>query len=169
MSYKKYVYKLTFPNGMVYFGVTNDIDRRWANNGDHYKHQPVGKHIREYGWEKIKKEVIYEGDGGIECNAIALNIERSLIEMWGESCYNYNGNSIRHPTKGKGLKWTIDGVTKTAVEWCREYDKSYCRVLSRIDRHHLTPKQALTYPPVPPESRNDAKGYWESLGLEVAI
>lgn len=167
MRNKKYVYKLTFPDGMVYFGVASDIAARWSSNGTHYKKQPIWKHILECGWDNISKEVLYEGDGSSECNELVLNMERSLIEKWGESCYNYNANPIRHPTKGKGLAWTIDGVTKTAVEWCKEYGRGYCRVISRMQRHNLTPKQALTYPPVPPQMHHDAKGYWLSLGLEV--
>lgn len=169
MVNKRYVYRFTFPNGMVYFGVTNDINKRWANNGDHYKSQPIGRYIRIYGWQNIHKEILYEGDGSLNCNEQCLNIERSLIELWGESCYNHNANSIHHPTKGRGLKWTIDDVTKTAVEWCREYSKEYCKVINRMNRHNLTPKQALTYPPVPASMRCKAKEYWQSLGLEVSI
>lgn len=169
MTNKKYLYVLKFPNGMSYFGVSHDINARWANNGLHYKHQPVYKYILQYGWDNIKKEIIYEGDGSADCNELVLAVERSLIEIWGESCYNRNANPITHPTKGKGLTWTIDGVTKTAVEWCEVYNRRYCRVISRINRHKLTPKQALTYPPVPSNRRYDAKGYWRSLGLEVGV
>jgi hypothetical protein len=167
MSYKKYVYKLTFPNGMVYFGASKDVLARWGDKGAHYKRQPIHERILEYGWDSITKEILYEGDGSKECNEIVLNMERSLIEIWGKSCYNYNSNPVHHPTKGKGLTWTIDGVTKTAVEWCKEYKRGYGRVMSRIRRHDLTPKQALTYPSVPANMHHDAKGYWLSLGLEV--
>lgn len=53
---KKYLYKLTFPNGKAYFGATRDITQRWANNGQHYRHQQVYKYIQKYGWDNIKKK-----------------------------------------------------------------------------------------------------------------
>lgn len=37
MQTKRYVYKLTFPDGMVYFGSTSDVKRRWGESGAEYK------------------------------------------------------------------------------------------------------------------------------------
>lgn len=41
------------------------------------------------------------------------------------------------------ITWEIDGVTKTAVEWCNEYGMNYQTVMGRIKRG-MTPLEALT-------------------------
>lgn len=40
--------------------------------------------------------------------------------------------------------WTIDGVTKTAKEWCRIYDVSYETVMYRINHKEMSVKEALS-------------------------
>lgn len=41
---------------------------------------------------------------------------------------------------------TIDGVTKTMVEWCEIYDRSYRAVNGRINMHHMDPVEAIKKP-----------------------
>ena len=170
---KKYLYKLTFPNGKAYFGVSRDIFTRWSNEGLNYKHQQVYKHIQKFGWENIKKEILYEGDGSYSCDRAVLNMEKALIEIWGKHCYNEVSNPTRRVCdrrllrKGTGAKWTIDGQTKPATDWCEEYGVFYSAVLNRIRRYGLSPKQAMTYPSVPTSWRRNPIGYWSSLGLRV--
>lgn len=55
---KRYLYKLTFPNGMVYIGCTHDIKQRWAGNGAHYHDMKVYSAVQEFGWDNTKKEVL---------------------------------------------------------------------------------------------------------------
>lgn len=53
------VYVLLFPNNKVYVGSSKNLKQRW-NNGLGYKNQPVlYKAIQDFGWENIKKYVIY--------------------------------------------------------------------------------------------------------------
>lgn len=54
------VYLFTFPNGKKYCGQTSqEVERRWAH-GQGYKKCPlVYKAILKYGWDNIKKEIIY--------------------------------------------------------------------------------------------------------------
>lgn len=62
--------------------------------------------------------------------------------------------------------WTINGETKTIVEWCQQYGKTRSCVEKRIENLGLTPLQALTLPLVPNDkTRLDPIGYWCSLGL----
>lgn len=54
------VYKLTFPNNKIYIGQTKNFDTRMY----HYKRlnstsKLVGRAIKKYGWNNIKKEIIY--------------------------------------------------------------------------------------------------------------
>lgn len=170
---KKYLYKLTFPNGMVYIGSTSDIKNRWAGKGCHYKGMAVGKAIEEFGWGNIKREVILKLSGSIRDNDIILTMERELIRAYGDRCYNeactieYRENKREKEASLHSYKvfWEIDGVEKPAREWCEEYNFSYIKAYKRIQKYGLTPKQALTFPNVPQKYHRRAMEYWRELGL----
>lgn len=89
------VYKYTFPDNKVYIGRTkNELTIRSGSNGRNYKNQPlVGKAIKDFGWDNIKKEIIYSNltlDG-------ANRLEQELIKK-------YNATSIEF-----GYNMTIGG------------------------------------------------------------
>lgn len=69
------VYLMTFPNGKKYCGYSSNIKRRWRNANE-YKGQRVYKAIEKYGWENIKKEILYIFDNKQE----ALNKEHEVID-----------------------------------------------------------------------------------------
>jgi len=53
------VYKHICPDGMVYIGITNNIEDRWENNGIKYHDNKVFTDaIKKFGWENIKHEII---------------------------------------------------------------------------------------------------------------
>lgn len=50
-------------NGKIYIGITNDIERRWRNNGIEYKPKkyntrPFWNAIEKYGWDSFKHEIL---------------------------------------------------------------------------------------------------------------
>lgn len=81
------VYKLTFPNGNIYIGITCGCpETRWAN-GDGYKYNlEMYKAIQHFGWDNIQKEIIYSGLSNFEANSI----ESNLIKQYSETCELYN-------------------------------------------------------------------------------
>lgn len=42
--------------------------------------------------------------------------------------------------------WEIDGVKKSAIEWCKEYGRSRAMVEYRVNVKGMSPKEALTIP-----------------------
>lgn len=61
--------------------------------------------------------------------------------------------------------WEIDGETKTATEWCREYETSMSNALQRIVKFGLTPKEALTFPKmIFKPSTESALSWWKDRG-----
>lgn len=46
------------------------------------------------------------------------------------------------PHKRKHV-WTIDGVTKSGIEWCKEYGLTMQLVMYRIRKMNMTPEEAL--------------------------
>lgn len=174
MAYdKKYLYKLTFPNGMVYIGTARDVKSRWAGSGSHYKGSVVGNAIEEFGWDNIKREIILKLSGNIRDNDIILAMERELIRAYGDRCYNEactdayieRKREKEAPLHKCKVFWEIDGVEKPAKAWCEEYNSSYIKACRRMQKYGLTPKQALTFPSVPQEYQRKAMEYWRELGL----
>ena len=53
------VYQHVTPDGMYYFGQTNDIKRRWKNNGAEYKGTALYPYIEQYGWDNIQHIVLF--------------------------------------------------------------------------------------------------------------
>ena len=69
------VYQHVTPDGMYYFGQTNNIKRRWRGNGRYYKTTSLQPYIEKYGWENIQHKVLFENLSKED----ALSIEDSLI------------------------------------------------------------------------------------------
>lgn len=110
--HKRYLYKLTFPNDMVYIGTTFDIDKRWDNDGFNYKGQKVWGAIQEFGWGNIKKEILlyipWNPDTAWEDSNRIRNRERELIREYDGRCYNVTctregGKLIAEATRASGI------------------------------------------------------------------
>lgn len=180
---KQYLYKLTFPNGMVYIGTAFDINERWANNGLHYRRQKVYQYIKEFGWDNIKKEVLLfipysdEGMEWLRSKDTLHKLERELIHAYGDRCYNETANKKWHMelaqrSRERGVYdpkvlWTINGETKAAKDWCAERGVTYTRMKRIIERYGVSPEQALVLPPVPNNMTRRAEEYWRSQGFDV--
>ena len=73
---KKYVvYQHVTPDGLYYFGATQNVERRWSNNGAEYKGTGLYPYIEKYGWENIQHIVLFEN----QTKENALWIEDFLI------------------------------------------------------------------------------------------
>lgn len=59
--------------------------------------------------------------------------------------------------------WTIDGVTKTRSQWCREYNINTSKAYKRIEIG-CTPKEALTFPTAPREEKRNIVQWWAKNG-----
>lgn len=58
---KYFLYKLTFPNGKVYIGQTNNFEKRMNGHKNEKRvsrNCQVNNAIRKYGWENVLREVI---------------------------------------------------------------------------------------------------------------
>ena len=163
------VYKHTFPNGMIYIGMTEKPpEQRWKR-GFGYRGQSVYSKIIEYGWENIKHEVLFSGLDWVEAHCL----EKELIKKHKDISYN---EMYSKPSTLKGKKtnyeypktfWDINGETKSIDEWCKFYNVPRCRVYKNMKKYGFTPLQALTLPPIPKYGGHnlDPIGYWKSLGL----
>ncbi len=173
-GYKNTLYKLTFPNGMVYIGVSKNVTSRWYGDGSHYKGSRVGEAIQEFGWENIEKELLLKLPASLSSDDIVRKMERELIKAYDRKSYNvqctptYNEIVAERNKKKtpKRIFWTINNETKSMVEWCEHYNTAQSTVYGRMRAFGLTLEQALVFPKVPNDkSRRNPIGYWQSLGL----
>lgn len=59
---KYVIYKHTTPSGKVYIGITSqNVNRRWRNDGSGYNLQMFYRAIKKYGWNNIKHEILIKG------------------------------------------------------------------------------------------------------------
>ena len=92
------VYQHVTPDGMYYFGQTQNVERRWRNNGAEYKGTALYPHIEKFGWENIKHIVLFRD----KTKEDALWIEDFLIETAREDgvCINQRRSGLI--SKGEG-------------------------------------------------------------------
>ena len=98
------VYQHVTPDGMYYFGQTNDIKRRWRNNGAGYKGTALYPYIEKYGWDNIKHIVLFKE----QTRENALWIEGFLIETAREDGVCINKQRSGNISKEEGYKQDYD-------------------------------------------------------------
>ena len=103
------VYQHVTPDGMYYFGQTNNIKRRWRNNGAEYKKTSLQPYIEKFGWDNIQHIVLFKD----QTRENALFIENFLIETAREDgvCIN---------KQRSGLVSKEEGYNKNQMKYLRE-------------------------------------------------
>lgn len=59
--------------------------------------------------------------------------------------------------------WTIDGITKSRSQWCKEHKMNVSKANKRIEIG-CTPKEALTFPTAPENRKRYTKEWWLENG-----
>ena len=101
------VYVHITPDGMHYYGVTNNPKHRWQGNGRLYKTTSLYPYIEKFGWDNIKHIILFENQSKED----ALSIEDSLIISGWEK-----GNCINQQRSGNISK---------EERYFREYRREY--------------------------------------------
>lgn len=92
------VYQHVTPDGMYYFGQTNNIKRRWSRNGAEYKRTALQPYIEKFGWDNIQHIVLFEN----QTRENALWIEDFLITTAREDgvCINKHRSGLVSKEEG---------------------------------------------------------------------
>ena len=124
---KKYVvYQHVTPDGMYYFGQTQNVERRWSNNGAEYKRTALQPYIEKFGWDNIKHIVLFRD----QTKEDALFIEDFLIETAREDgvCINKQRSGLVSKEEGynqdrkkKYYEQNKDRIRERQREYNREY------------------------------------------------
>ena len=94
------VYQHVTPDGMYYFGQTNNIKRRWEYNGIHYKGTSLYPYIEQYGWDNIQHIVLFRD----QTKEDALWIEDFLITTAQEDGVCINKKRSGNISKEEGYR-----------------------------------------------------------------
>ena len=120
------VYQHVTPDGMYYFGQTNNIKRRWEANGCRYKGTALQPYIEQYGWDNIKHIVLFRD----KTKEDALWIEDFLIETAREDgvCINKQRSGLiskeeryNQDRNQKYYEQNKDRIRERQREYNREY------------------------------------------------
>ena len=118
---KKYVvYQHVTPDGMYYFGATQNVERRWSRNGAEYKGTALQPYIEKFGWENIQHIVLFRD----QTRENALWIENFLIETAQEDGVCINKQRSGLVSKEEGYKQEYYQQNKQQI---REYQQEYCQ------------------------------------------
>lgn len=99
------VYKHTNKsNGMVYIGITNNIDRRWGKNGNGYLRDSFyfSRAIEKYGWDGFDHEVLIDS---------ITESEAKELEKYYIAKYKSNASKYKNPQYGYNLTDGGDGAS----------------------------------------------------------
>jgi len=104
MSDEWSVYKLSFPNGKLYFGISSELAKRLRahknSHGNKNGRRVVSDAITKYGWESVVVEVV-------ECGLVsedAYRIEQELIAKYGTQDFSKGYNIASGGRTNKGYK-----------------------------------------------------------------
>ena len=112
------VYDHITPDGMHYYGQSQNVEKRWSGNGCLYKGTALYPYIEKYGWENIKHIILFENQSKED----ALSIEDSLIVSGWEkgNCINQRRSGNIRKEEGYDREYYEKNKDKK-----QEYDKQY--------------------------------------------
>ena len=117
------VYQHVTPDGLYYFGQTNNIKRRWGGNGAEYKGTALYPYIEKYGWDNIQHIVLFRD----QTKEDALWKEDFLITTAQEDGVCINKHRSGLVSKEEGYQ--------------REYQRDYQREYKQKNREKLNEYQ----------------------------
>ena len=129
------VYQHVTPDGMYYFGQTQNVERRWSNNGAEYKRTTLQPYIEKFGWDNIQHIVLFKD----QTKENALWIENFLIETAREDGVCINKQRSGNVSKEEGYFQQYYEQNKEQIleqnkqyyeqnkEQIREYQREYQR------------------------------------------
>ena len=112
------VYQHVTPDGMYYFGQTQNVERRWRNNGAGYKTTALQPYIEKFGWDNIQHIVLFKD----QTKENALFIENFLIETAQEDGVCINKQRSGLVSKEEGYQQQI---SKQYYETNKEQKQQY--------------------------------------------
>ena len=145
------VYQHVTPDGMYYFGTTQNVERRWEGNGRLYKTTALQPYIEKYGWDNIQHIVLFEN----QTKENALSIEDSLIISGWEK-----GNCINK--QRSGLVSKEEGYSREYYEQNKEQIREYKQEYYETNKEQIREYQQEYYETKKEQIREKQQQYYET-------
>ncbi len=151
------VYCLVFPNSKKYIGITSDFKKRMREHKftSKNKHSKIYCAIRKYGWENVKKEVLFENMTIEEAENKEIDLIKTmnLIEegynlAFGGRCSKHSKESIEKMKKIQSTTEAIERKSKVTKE-----------IMKCPERRKISSKNLMKYNKSEEHSKN-LKNRW---------
>ena len=155
------VYQHVTPDGMYYFGQTNNIKRRWSSNGIQYKETSLYPYIEKYGWDNIQHIVLFKD----QTKENALWIEDFLIETAREDGVCINKHRSGLVSKEEGYKQNQYQKNRDEIlEQSRQYyqkNREKIKQYREQNKEHINERYRQYYEQNKEKIREQKKQYYE--------
>ena len=135
------VYQHVTPDGMYYFGQTNNIKRRWSNNGAEYKGTALYPYIEKYGWDNIQHIVLFKD----QTRENALWIEDFLITTAQEDgvCINKRRSGLVSKEEGYQQDYYEQNKQQILEQKQQYYEQNKDRIKEQKQQYYEQNKQQI--------------------------
>ena len=155
------VYQHVTPDGMYYFGQTQNVEKRWEYNGIHYKTTALQPYIEKYGWDNIKHIVLFRD----QTRENALWIEDFLIETAREDGVCINKQRSGLVSKEEGYKQNQYQKNRDEIlEQSRQYyqkNREKIKQYREQNKEHINERYRQYYEQNKEKIREQKKQYYE--------
>ena len=133
------VYQHVTPDNMHYFGQTNNIKRRWRNNGAEYKGTGLYPYIEKFGWDNIQHIVLFRD----QTRENALFIENFLIETAREDgvCINKQRSGLVSKEEGYKKQYYEENKDKILEQQKQYYEQNKQQILEQKKQYYEQNKE----------------------------
>ena len=132
------VYQHVTPDGMYYFGQTNNIKRRWECNGAGYKRTALQPYIEKFGWDNIQHIVLFKD----QTKENALWIEDFLITTAQEDGVCINKKRSGNISKEDGYRQEYYQQNKNQSKQYYEINKE--KILEQQKQYYEINKEQIS-------------------------
>ena len=136
------VYQHVTPDGMYYFGATNNIKRRWRGNGCLYKTTALQPYIEKYGWNNIQHIVLFKD----QTKENALWIEDFLITTAQEDgvCINKKRSGLVSKEEGYSQEYYETNKGQIQERHKQYYETNKGQIQERHKQYYETNKGQIS-------------------------
>ena len=135
------VYQHVTPDGMYYFGATQNVERRWSNNGAEYKRTALQPYIEKYGWDNIQHIVLFKD----QTRENALWIEDFLITTAQEDgvCINKRRSGLVSKEEGYQQDYYEQNKQQILEQKQQYYEQNKDRIKEQKQQYYEQNKQQI--------------------------
>ena len=135
------VYVHITPDGMHYYGISNNPKCRWDSNGIHYRDTSLYPYIEKFGWDNIQHKVLYENLSYDD----ALKIEDSLIVSGWEkgNCINKRRSGNIRKEEGYFQQYYEENKQQILEQQKQYYEQNKDKILEQQKQYREQNKDKI--------------------------